>query len=265
MLFKGWQKTSLNEWPGKVCSVVFISGCNFRCPFCYNKDLVLFPDKLPNIKSKDVLNYCFKNKDLIDGVMITGGEPLQNKKLNIKYKKRNTKNKLAKHESSDGAEKLEDDLVEFIKQVRKINLKVGLETNGSNPEMLEYLVKNKLIDYVAMDIKAPLNQGKYNQLTGIKIDLQKIKKSIKIIKNLPSASWRSEFRTTVIPGWHSQKDLIEIAEELKGLKGCYYLQKFIKSGETLGVTPKAEQYSDDWFRQTEQEINKIIKKINLRI
>ena len=265
MFFKGWQKISLNEWSGKVCSVVFVSGCNFRCPYCHNKDLVLFPDKLPSINSEDVLDYCFKNRDLIDGVVITGGEPLQNKKLNIKYKKRNTKNKLAKHESSDGAEKLEDDLVEFIKQVRKINLKVGLETNGSNPEMLEYLVKNKLVDYVAMDIKVPLNQKKYNQLTGVKIDLQKIKKSIKIIKSLPFTNRQGEFRTTVVPGWHSQKDLIEIAKELKGFEGCYYLQKFIKSRETLGIIPKAEQYSNDWFKQAEQRINKIIKKINLRI
>lgn len=232
MVFRGWQKTSLNEWPGKVCSVVFLQGCNFRCPFCYNYDLVLNPEKLPLVKEKQVLDYCKKNKDLLDGVMITGGEPL------IKKKK---------------------DLIRFIKKVKALGLRVGIETNGTNPKMIQFLIANDLVDYLAMDIKAPLIQEKYNQITGTKVDLKKIRKSIKIIID---SNIESEFRTTVVPGLLNEDDILKIVQEIKGGKK-YYLQQFQK-GETLGQLPKIDIYSQKWFKEIKEKIKNLID-IELRI
>ena len=232
MVFRGWQKTSLNEWPGKVCSVVFLQGCNFRCPFCYNYNLVLNPEKLPLIKEKRILDYCKKNKDLLDGVMITGGEPLIQKK---------------------------EDLIRFIKKVKGLGLRVGIETNGTNPKMIEFLIANDLVDYLAMDVKAPLIQERYNQTTGAKVDLKKIRKSIRIIID---SNIESEFRTTVIPGLLNEDDILKITQEIKGGKK-YCLQQFQK-GETLGRLPKIDVYSQKWFKDIKEKIKNLID-IELRI
>ncbi len=199
MIFYGWQKISLIEWPNKISTVLFVSGCNFKCPFCYNRDLVLNYDRLPKISQRKILNFLKLRQRLIDGVIITGGEPLSGVAK--------TKNYF-------------NDLFNFIKKVKKLGLKIGIETNGSDPEILEKLIKEKLIDFVAMDIKAPLN-AKYEELTGVKVDLNKIKKSIEIIKN---SEIDYEFRTTVAP-LLSEKDILEIAEELKTAKK-YALQVF---------------------------------------
>ncbi|MBL7141967.1 anaerobic ribonucleoside-triphosphate reductase activating protein [Patescibacteria group bacterium] len=232
MVFKGWQKTSLNEWPGKVCSVVWTSGCNFCCPFCYNYDLVLNPEKLPLIKEKQILDYCKKNKDLLDGIMITGGEPLINKK---------------------------EDLIRFIKKAKKLGLKIGIETNGTNPKMIQFLIVNDLVDYLAMDIKAPLIQERYDQITGGKVDLKNIKKSVKIIID---SEIDSEFRTTVVPGLLNQDDILKITQDIKGAKK-YYLQQF-QPGNTLGKVPKLRPYSQEWFKKTARKI-KDLTNIELRI
>jgi pyruvate formate lyase activating enzyme len=230
MIFRGWQKNSFNEWPGKICSVVWVEGCNFRCPFCYNPDLVLHPEKLPSFSSEEVLTYLKENQALLDGVAITGGEPLIQKK---------------------------QDLIDFIKKVKALNLGVAIETNGSNPSMIEFLIIHQLVDYLAMDVKAPLEREKYNQLTGIKTDLKKIKKSIKIIKQ---AEIDSEFRTTVIPGLLNRQDILVIAQYLSGAKS-YYLQKF-QSSETVGQVPLAKAYSDQWFKDLSLEIK---EKINIKL
>lgn len=243
MIFRGWQKTSLNEWPGKVCSVIFVAGCNFRCPFCYNRDLVLSPEKLPLVRDIDVLDYCRKNKGLLDGVMITGGEPLKDQKPETKNKK--------------GAGGLSD----FIKKIRRIGLKVGIETNGTNPGMIEYLIKNKLVDYLAMDIKAPLEKGKYNRLTGVAANLRKIKKSIEIIIN---SKIDYEFRTTVVPGLLDKKDILKIVKSIKGAKK-YYLQKF-QSGKTIKDISVKSDYNKDWFEMMLKDFkNNTSINIELRI
>lgn len=225
MKFKGWQKMSLIEWPGKICSVVFVGGCNFRCPWCYNQDLAWHPEKLPDINEQKILDYLVKNKNLLEGVMITGGEPLRSDFL--------------EGQTFQG-------LVNFIKKVKKLDLAVGIETNGSNPGAIEYLIDNKLVDYIAMDIKAPLEQEKYDQLTGANVSLDsvrdksshsgycravaerisngvdKIRESVKIIvEKAPDF----EFRTTVVPGFLTEDDILKIVEFIKGAKR-YYLQQF---------------------------------------
>ncbi|MDD4996182.1 MAG: anaerobic ribonucleoside-triphosphate reductase activating protein [Patescibacteria group bacterium] len=243
MIFRGWQKISLNEWPGKVCSVIFVGGCNFRCPFCYNRDLVLNPEKLPLIKEKEILNYCQKNKDLLDGIMITGGEPLKDQSPETKNKK--------------GA----GDLVDFIKKIKKIGLMIGVETNGTNPKMIAYLIKNKLIHYLAVDIKAPLKIKKYNQLTGVLIDLDNIKESIKIIIN---SKIDYEFRTTVVPGLLNEKDILEIIKSIRGAKK-YYLQKF-QPQKTIRKIQIKNDYRQDWFEKILKNLRKNTKiDVKLRI
>jgi len=203
MFFYGWQKTSLIEWPNKISTVLFVGGCNFRCPFCYNRDLVLNYFKLPKISERKILDFLKSRKGLLDGVMITGGEPLA------------------------FIDRSKKDLFDFIKKVKKIGFEVGIETNGSNPEVLEELINEKLIDYVAMDVKAPLKFNsfkeisKYEELAGVKVDLEKIKRSIDLIKN---SGLEYEFRTTVAP-LLSEEDILEIAKELRGVKK-YVLQVF---------------------------------------
>lgn len=198
MNFKGWEKVSLVEWPDKICSIVFVGECNFYCPWCYNQALARWPENLADIKEEDVLTYLKENQKFLDGLMISGGEPL---KMDKSWQK---------------------DLLKFIQAVRDLGLATGVETNGSNPEFLEYLLKNKLLDYVAMDIKSPLVQEKYEQVVGTKVDLGKIKKSISLIKELAPDY---EFRTTVVPGLLEIEDLEKIVEELQGAKR-YYLQEF---------------------------------------
>ncbi len=230
MIFYGWQKESLIEWPGKISSVVFVSGCNFRCPFCHNPDLISFSPSLPKIKEKEILDYCLENKDLLDAISITGGEPLISKK---------------------------EELVNFIEKIKKIGLLTEIETNGSNPDMIAYLLKNRLVDYIAMDIKAPLDVEKYNDVSGVKITLSNIKKSIKIIMD---SNIDYEFRTTVIPNLLNDNDILQISNQIKGAKR-YYLQQFSPKNTFNPKLKKIKPYPKEWF----DKIAKKIKGLNVEI
>ena len=137
IIFKGWQKTSLIEYPDKISTVVFTGGCNFRCPYCYNSGLVLSPEKKKNISEYEVLEYLKDNK-YYQAVIVSGGEPC-----------------------------LQTGLLNFLKKAKKLELLTGLETNGSFPEIIRKLLDLKLLDYIAMDIKAPLDIYKYGNAIGI--------------------------------------------------------------------------------------------------
>ncbi len=202
MEFRGWQKTSLVEYPGKVSTVLFTGGCNFRCPFCYNRDLVLKPETLPKITETEVIGFLEQRQKLYQAVIVTGGEPTMFK-----------------------------DLPEFYRKVRSLGLLTGLETNGTNPEMLKHLIGEKLLDFAAMDIKTSLKWEKYKNVAGIdnKALFDNILKSVDIIRN---SSIEYEFRTTVVPEMHEEKDIMEIAEQLKGAVK-YTLQKFTPKDTTL--------------------------------
>ena len=223
MKIGGLQKLTLIDYPGKIACTVFLIGCNFRCPFCYNAELVL-PEKIerqPIISEKDFFNFLKERKDLLEGVSLTGGEPCI-------YK----------------------DLPDFIKKIKNLGYSVKLDTNGSNPQMLKELIDKKLIDYVAMDIKAPFKNQKaksknqkYSKAIGVKMDFSKIKKSIEIIKN---SEIDYEFRTTVVPMVHTKEDIIQIAKALSPAKR-YYLQNF-RPEKT--VNPKFERikpYSQEYL------------------
>jgi len=192
MLIGGLQKLTLVDFPGKVAATVFTIGCNFLCSFCHNPELVdpLLMKSQPVISESEIFEFLKKRKGDLEGVCVSGGEPTLHK-----------------------------DLAEFLSKIKNLGFSVKLDTNGSHPEMLEKLIKKKFVDYIAMDIKAPLE--KYEEITVV-ADLEKIKKSVDLIKN---SGIDYEFRTTVVPRFHKKEDLLDIAEWLKG-SGKYFLQQF---------------------------------------
>jgi len=183
---------TLLDYPDKVAATVFTMGCPFRCHFCHNPELV-YPEKFPakTLSEDEVLNFFRSRKKLLDAVCITGGEPTMHR-----------------------------DLPEFIAKVKDLGLSVKLDTNGTHPAMLESLLKKGWLDYIAMDIKAPWK--KYSDVVGVKIDLEKLQQSVKIImeSGLPH-----EFRSTVLPRLHSRADIISMARQVRGAR-AYFLQQF---------------------------------------
>jgi pyruvate formate lyase activating enzyme len=200
---KGFIDVSFVDWDGKGSSVVFVSGCNFRCPFCHNVNLVLYPEKLETIPFEFIEEQLKKQKDWIDGVCITGGEPT-----------------------------LYNRLPEYCLKLKQMGLLIKLDTNGTNPSLLKELIDRKLVDYVAMDVKAPLTKEKYSKATGINAEklLENVKQSI---KTLMESNIDYEFRTTVVPTIHTVTDIEQICHQIKGCKK-YVLQKFdVSIGKTV--------------------------------
>jgi len=196
MLIVGLQKTTLIDYPGKIACVVFLVGCNFRCPWCYSSELVL-PLKIvkqPRISEKQFLDFLRERKGLLDGVVICGGEPTINK-----------------------------DLPKFIETIKNLGFFVKLDTNGSNPAMLKDLVKANLIDYVAMDIKTDSENPVYQNLMIEGITIDNIKESVDFLKQ---GKVDFEFRTTVVNTVHAKENFAKIAEWIGGKNVKYYLQNF---------------------------------------
>lgn len=186
----GLQKLTLLDFPGHVSCTVFLGGCNFKCPFCYNSSLI--GDDFKDLITEEFLfSFLEKRKGKLDGVAITGGEPLLN-----------------------------PNIIDFIKKIKDMGYLVKLDTNGSNPQLLEELIDKKMVDYVAMDIKN--SYEKYHITTGSKIDVEKIKKSVEILlKNKVDY----EFRTTVVKELHTLDDLKQISINIKGAKR-YFIQNY---------------------------------------
>ncbi len=199
MIFGGFQKLTLLDYPGKVSCTVFTKGCNFLCPFCHNSFLVNHIEKAEEISSEEIIEYLKKRFGVLEGVCITGGEPLLHK-----------------------------DLEGFLKKVKEMGYSIKLDTNGSFPERLKDFVNKGLIDYVAMDIKNSFE--KYEKTAGWKKeDLSKISESIDFLIN---GDIDYEFRTTVVKEFHTTEDIEKIAEKIKGAKK-YFLQNFIDSGNVI--------------------------------
>ncbi|MFO0743680.1 MAG: anaerobic ribonucleoside-triphosphate reductase activating protein [Candidatus Paceibacterota bacterium] len=197
MLLAGLQKNSLIDFPGKISCIVFTLGCNFRCDFCYNPSLVLherFSKEL--LKEEDFFNFLEERKGLLDGVVVTGGEPTLHKDLNL-----------------------------FIKKIKDLGFAVKLDTQGSSPKFLEQILKEGNVDYVAMDIKAPLE--KYQKITNSHFDPNLISESIKILKDhkKENKNFDYEFRTTIVAGDLDKTDFEKIGNMIKG-SSKYYLQEF---------------------------------------
>ncbi|MCX8183798.1 MAG: anaerobic ribonucleoside-triphosphate reductase activating protein [Crenarchaeota archaeon] len=198
MIIKGIQKLSLIDYPGRVACTLFTFGCNFRCPYCHNPELVI-DDGTPLIPERDVLRFLDERKGFLNGVCITGGEP-----------------------------SLHDDLPGFIRRVKGLGYSVKLDTNGTSPEMLRRLIGERLVDYIAMDVKAPLE--KYENVVRVKVDASRIAESVKIVKAFPE----HEFRTTVVPELLVREDILAIARWLKGARR-FFIQQF-KPTKTLDKT-----------------------------
>ena len=227
---KGFQSVSLIDYPGNIVSVVFFSGCNFRCPFCHNKDLVFKNNKIPYMDACDILNNIEKRKKIIDGICITGGEPT-----------------------------LCAWLTEFIKAIKKKNLKVKLDTNGTMPDTIKKLIAEKLIDYIAMDIKAP--KEKYNILSGVEnSNIKKIEKSIYLIKK---SNTEYEFRTTVVPKYLSKEDILSIAKWInRGKK--YVIQQFRPINTLNELLEKEKAYSVTELKEIKKEIENYFECCEIR-
>lgn len=190
---------TLLDFPGKVACTVFTGGCNFRCPFCHNALLVTELPENPDYTIDEILSFLKKRSGLLDGVAITGGEPLMN-----------------------------PDIADFIRKVRDLGYSVKLDTNGSYPERLKSIVGEGLVDYVAMDIKNC--KEKYAETIGLKsYDLSKIEESVDFLK---SGTVDYEFRTTVVDEFHTVDDIRKAAEWIKGAKR-YFLQNFVDSGNLI--------------------------------
>ena len=198
IIFKGIQKTTLIDFPGKVACTLFMSDCNFRCPFCYNKHLVFDEDTGIKITEAEVFDFFKERKGFLDGVCITGGEPTLNK-----------------------------DLPAFLEKTKATGLLTELDTNGSVPEMLKILLEKNLLDFISMDIKS--SKKGYKKAAGVKVDLKKIEESIALIKN---SGVDYEFRTTLVPALHSEQDILKIGQWLKGSKS-FFLQQFNSDIELL--------------------------------
>lgn len=200
MKIAGFQKLTLLDYPGKVACILFTYGCNFACPFCHNSFLVKGDVPVPEYSEEEIFNFLKKRQGVLDGVCISGGEPL-----------------------------LYGDLPEFIKKIKELGYPVKLDTNGSMPEKLRDVVQSRLVDYVAMDIKNTFD--KYPETTGCEnINTDNIKESIDF---LMKGYVDFEFRTTVVKEFHSPQDIERISEIISGCDK-YYLQNFVDSGNILG-------------------------------
>ena len=205
MQINGFQKLTLLDYPEKVACTLFTAGCNFRCPFCHNASLVISPNKSLAISQEEILFFLKKRKGILEGVCVTGGEPL-----------------------------LHQDLESFLCEIKALGYQIKLDTNGSFPDKLKELVSAGLIDYVAMDIKN--SRERYAQTVGITdFDVSKVEESVAF---LLSGTVEYEFRTTIVKELHDMVDIQHIGEWIQGATR-YYLQNFEDSGELIqgGLNP----------------------------
>lgn len=230
MKIHGFQKTTLLDYPGHVAATVFTSGCNFRCPFCQNGSLVLEPERQPLIPEEEVLTHLRKRQGILEGVCITGGEPT-----------------------------LERNLREFILKCRRLDYLVKLDTNGYRPEVLRELLQAKLLDYVAMDVKA--SPANYGRATGCPdCDMDRIRESVSLLQ---TSGVSYEFRTTVVKGIHTVKEFEEIGRFLAGSQ-AYYLQAYQDSGDILGADGAMSAFTKEEMEQMAALAGKYIDKVMLR-
>lgn len=194
---KGVQKVSFIDFPGKLAPTVFLSKCNFRCHFCHNPELVLDTEK-NSIREEEFIDFLKEKSNWLDGVCVTGGEPT-----------------------------LHPDLPQFLKKIKELGMAVKLDTNGTNPKLLREIIDKKLVDYFAMDIKAPLE--KYDETTGCNVNKEAVSESVKLIM---SSGVDYEFRTTVVPELFKMDDALKIGQWLRGAKR-YYLQNFNTENKIL--------------------------------
>ena len=226
----GFIETSLLDWDEHIVASIYLPGCNFRCPYCHNKNAVLNPNSFDEIPIDYIESYISENKDFLDGIVVSGGEPT-----------------------------IHDDLQDLLRKIKGLGLKVKLDTNGTNPDMLEHLISENLIDYIAMDIKAPLNT-KYSDAAGVEVNLENIKRSIDLIE---SSGIDYEFRTTIVPLFLSKDDVYSIISELSGSKK-YALQQFRPDYTLDPALSELKPYPSEIIMDLANAAQKVIKTVTVR-
>lgn len=229
MIIGGFQKFSLIDYPNNICAIIFTRGCNFRCPYCYNPELVDPKRFRQPISNSIIFSFLEKRKGKIDAVEITGGEPT-----------------------------LQKDLVEFIEKIKNMGYLVKLDTNGSNPNIVEKIISRNYVDYIAMDVKAPLQ--KYQEITGINIDTKEIENSINLIIN---SGIDYEFRTTLVKSLLSKEDIIDIAKILKGAKR-YILQRFVPTKGLVGTVSDRFLLSIEKIKSLKERLENYVNECVIR-
>jgi pyruvate formate lyase activating enzyme len=229
MKLGGLQETSLLDYPGKICAIVWTVGCNFRCPFCYNQNMVYGETDL--LPVDHILSFLDERVGKLDALSITGGEPL-----------------------------LHEDIGAFMKEVKDRGFLVKVDTNGTFPGRLSQLLDEKLVDYVSMDVKAPFD--KYDQLAGVEVDVEKIKQSIKLIMDKAPDY---EFKTTMIPGLLEKGDVVRIASLIKGAKR-YYLQQFKMDVPVINqeLLSSMKPFKKDDFIEMKKQVSSLVESCLLR-
>jgi len=229
LIIGGFQRSSLIDYPDRISAVVFTQGCNFRCPYCFNPELV-DPDRYrPVIPEVDILDFLDKRRGKLDAVVITGGEPT-----------------------------IQSDLLEFAKKIKAKSFLVKLDTNGSRPEIIIAGIDRHLFDFVALDIKAP--PGKYQDVTASQTDIQRIEESIKIVID---SGIDHEFRTTVVKELLTLDDLFEIAQLIKGGKS-WALQRFESNKVLDPRILKKSPYSETELNELREELSRVISNCVVR-
>jgi len=227
----GLQKLTLIDFPGRIAATVFLIGCNLKCPWCYSSELVL-PEKIkkqPKISEKEFLEFLKERKKLLEGLVLCGGEPSIDKKL-----------------------------PSLIEKIKKLGYLVKLDTNGSNPKMLKKLIKTKLIDYVAMDMKLP--KERYPEIFGKRVKIEDIEESIKILKE---GKVDYEFRTTVVPTVLNKEDILKIAKWIRGAKR-YYLQNFRPEKTIDPEFEKIKPYPQEYLLEIQKAISPFFEVCQVR-
>lgn len=229
MEFGGLEKFTLIDYPGKVACMIYTIGCNFRCPYCHNPELV--NETVENkISENDVLDFLSQRKDILDGIVITGGEPtLHGQKL-----------------------------FDFISKVKNLNFKIKLDSNGTNPGFLKKLINKNMVDYIAMDIKSPL--AKYSQTVASAVNIKSIKESIDLLIN---SKIDYEFRTTIVKSLINIEDFEEIGKEIRGAKK-YFIQKFIPTKILNPQFKKKVSFNDSEVIEIQNIMNKYVKYCGIR-
>lgn len=217
MKIAGFQKLTLLDYPSKVACIIFTQGCNYKCPYCQNSGLIEHENE-ELINEEEIFAYLNKRKGVIDGIVISGGEPT-----------------------------IQKDLKTFMKRVKDMGLLIKLDTNGSNPNLVEEVINEGLVDYIAMDIKNVLEL--YKDVTDVKPNIVNLKRSIELIKNSPI---EHEFRTTIIKNIHDIDKILEICSYVDGER--MFLQNFVRSENVLG------EYLEPFSEAELIEIDNIIKE-----
>ena len=228
MIFGGLEKCTLIDYPGKTACMVYTIGCNFRCPYCHNPELVDETSDVA-ITEEEVLAFLDTRKGLLDGIVITGGEPT-----------------------------IHDGLLPFIEKVKQKGFLVKLDSNGTRPEMLREAIQRKLVDYIAMDIKSPI--AKYSTIIARPVDALAVRESIDL---LMASAADYEFRTTIVKALLSEEDVIQIGEEIRGAKR-YYLQAFVPTKMLNPQFRKKVSYTEEEMKELCNKVKPYVTECFIR-